>query len=169
MLHFLHLITDPIFWYSGAHSQQSCFTSLLFQHSCVLVRSLSPASASAQTTGFDAYSGTPALPTFRITAWHPHPCPALPSKLMCLYFFGLWPWVFPTLIVTFCLSQLQPDPTTKPNPPMFWLQQCVITLLWVSVGIIKPQVGEEVGNYQLMVCFHEDKHKSSSTASIPTD
>lgn len=58
--------------------------SLLFQHSCFLVQSLSPASASAQPLGFDAYCGTPALLTFHITAGHPHPCLALKINVFLL-------------------------------------------------------------------------------------
>lgn len=110
MLQFLHVLPDPTFWYSGTHSQQSCFISLLFQHSCVLLRSLSPASASAQTLGFDAYSGTPALPTFHITARHPHPCLALKINVLVL----LW---------TLTLGFSDPDCDLLPIPAASLTQQ----------------------------------------------
>lgn len=70
----------PILW----DSFPTTLLHFLFQHSCVLVWSLSPASASAQTLGFDADSGTPALPMFHITARHPHLCLALKINVLVL-------------------------------------------------------------------------------------
>lgn len=126
-------------------------TILLFQHSLVVVQSSGSVCSGAE------FESSLCLWALMLTLAHRHfprstsqlgtHTPALPSELMCLHFFGLWPWVFLTLTVTSFLSQPQPDPTTEPNPPMSWLSQRVIRLLWISAGTMNPQIGEEVGSH----------------------